>query len=143
VPLYTLGSGQEADSAELEALEADASTALSRDGVLLLNTATSGLTARRPDEDRGPAEVLATVAARLLRAGLAGGVVASGGDTVAALCRALGGGQLELKGEILPGMPCARLLDGELPGLPIVTKAGGFGPVDALVRAIRSLRGEG
>jgi GntR family transcriptional regulator/MocR family aminotransferase len=61
---------------------------------------------------------------------------------IAALCRALRGGLLELTGEVLPGMPRARLLDGGLPGLPIVTKAGGFGPRDALTRAIASLRGQ-
>jgi uncharacterized protein YgbK (DUF1537 family) len=121
----------------------EAREALEHHDVFVLATSTTGPGVERPGDVRAPVEALASVAASLLRSNPSIGVVASGGDTVAALCRELGGGLLELRDEILPGLPRARLLDGELPGLPIVTKAGGFGPLEALAQAVRRLQGAG
>jgi uncharacterized protein YgbK (DUF1537 family) len=87
----------------------------------------------------GPADALAKVAVALLRRDGVTGVAVSGGDTLAALCGALGGGLLELGDEVLPGMPLVRMLDGEMAGLWLVTKSGGFGAPDALVRAVEAL----
>ena len=39
-------------------------------------------------------------------------------------------------------MPVGRVAGGGLAGARVITKAGGFGPPDALVRAIRYLRGQ-
>ncbi|PTW63202.1 uncharacterized protein YgbK (DUF1537 family) [Breoghania corrubedonensis] len=58
---------------------------------------------------------------------------ACGGESAAAILRRLGVGLLELKGEALPGIPVSRALDGPV-GLVVVTKSGGFGEPDALVR---------
>ncbi|MEI2387934.1 four-carbon acid sugar kinase family protein [Breoghania sp. JC706] len=58
---------------------------------------------------------------------------ACGGESAAAILRRLGVGLLELKGEALPGIPVSRALDGAV-GLDVVTKSGGFGMADTLVR---------
>ena len=67
----------------------------------------------------------------------------TGGDTALAVCRALGASALWLDGEIERGMPRGRLADGPHEGLSVVTKAGGFGGGDALLRAVRSLGAAG
>ena len=58
---------------------------------------------------------------------------ACGGESAAAILRRLGVGLLELKGEALPGIPVSRALDGAV-ALDVVTKSGGFGTADTLVR---------
>ncbi|MEX2396216.1 MAG: four-carbon acid sugar kinase family protein [Balneolales bacterium] len=60
---------------------------------------------------------------------------ATGGETSAAVLEQLGCGLLEVKGEVLPGLPCSTALDGR-PGLKVVTKSGGFGPTETLVNFI-------
>jgi D-threonate/D-erythronate kinase len=57
----------------------------------------------------------------------------SGGDTAAFVCRALGVEAIDLHGEILPGVPRGTLRGGDLDGLPVVTKSGGFGGARALI----------
>lgn len=68
-----------------------------------------------------------------------GGLVVTGGDVAAAVCASLGVSAIWLRGESEPGIPWGILLDGLRPGLPIVTKAGGFGTDDALLDAIKTL----
>ena len=87
-----------------------------------------------------------TVAAQLGRVvravapgGQVGGLVLTGGDTAAAVCAALAATTLWLRGEVQPGIAWGLLLDGALPGLPVVTKAGGFGSDDVLEVALHHL----
>jgi uncharacterized protein YgbK (DUF1537 family) len=61
-------------------------------------------------------------------------LVLTGGETAVAVCRALGATAIALRGELEPGLPHGTLLDGPFAGLAVVTKAGGFGDPDALVR---------
>ena len=63
------------------------------------------------------------------------GLVLSGGDTALLVCRALGAHGICLKGQIVLGIPWGTLIGGHAHGLPVATKAGGFGAPDALVRA--------
>lgn len=58
----------------------------------------------------------------------------SGGDTAAAACRAAGVRRIDLCGEVQPGIPWGFLRCGPLDGVPVVTKSGGFGAPDALIR---------
>lgn len=93
-----------------------------------------------PGSEAQVAEGLAGLAcAALLQAGFAGGLVLTGGDTAMAVCRALGCRAIELRGEIQPGLGWGYLADGMMPGLPVATKAGGFGGEDALVEAMEFL----
>lgn len=79
--------------------------------------------------------VSARLAEGLVRWHLAGKrmLVLSGGETAAAVLDRMGVAVLEVLAEPLPGLPLCRGLD--LPDGPaIVTKSGGFGAADALVR---------
>ena len=62
---------------------------------------------------------------------------ACGGESAAALLARLGSGQLDLLGEILPGVPIARTTGAEK--LTLITKSGGFGPPDTLVKLVNFL----
>jgi len=68
------------------------------------------------------------------------GLVLVGGETAAQACQALGAKVMVIEDEASSGLACARMLDGENKGLRIVTKAGGFGNEDALVRAVSFLK---
>jgi uncharacterized protein YgbK (DUF1537 family) len=55
------------------------------------------------------------------------GIFACGGSTAEAVCDSLRARMLRIEGEVRPGIPRGVLLDGRWPGLPLITKAGGFG----------------
>ncbi|MCA2012185.1 hypothetical protein LCM17_11870 [Cereibacter sphaeroides] len=61
-----------------------------------------------------------------------------GGETANAVLARLGIDVLRIDGECLPGLPSARALDG-VPGLRVITKSGGFGGPDTLVKLIGQL----
>lgn len=65
-------------------------------------------------------------------------LLACGGETAAAIARQIGCGMLRVEGEVLPGLPVSTLLDGQ-PGLTLITKSGGFGPPDTLVKLAEKL----
>lgn len=67
------------------------------------------------------------------------GLVLTGGDIAAAALKALGATGIRLGPEVLPGIPLGWLVGGTSEGLPVVTKAGGFGAPDALEVAARAL----
>jgi uncharacterized protein YgbK (DUF1537 family) len=79
---------------------------------------------------------LGAAAAELVRRVRPAGLVLTGGDTAAAVCAALHARLIQLEGETEPGIPWGRLLDGDLPGLVVVTKAGSFGGPKALLKAL-------
>jgi uncharacterized protein YgbK (DUF1537 family) len=66
-------------------------------------------------------------------------LVLSGGDTALAACRALGVEGIRVHREILPGIPLGTLIGGPHDGLTVVTKAGGFGAVDALAAILEAV----
>jgi uncharacterized protein YgbK (DUF1537 family) len=61
-------------------------------------------------------------------------VLLTGGETAYSVCRALDARALALEGEAEPGVALGTLLDGPFAGLTVLTKAGGFGDPDTLVR---------
>jgi uncharacterized protein YgbK (DUF1537 family) len=67
-------------------------------------------------------------------------LVLTGGDTARAVLGALGARGIALDAEVLPGVPLGRVLGGRLDGATVVTKAGGFGGPDTLVRVQRYLQ---
>jgi uncharacterized protein YgbK (DUF1537 family) len=85
------------------------------------------------------ANMLARHAMRLLGAGNAQAIVATGGDTAVACLRASGNPALAVGGELMPGIAYARLMIGTRP-VWLVTKAGGFGDAAALSEIGRRLR---
>ncbi|MGQ9781281.1 MAG: four-carbon acid sugar kinase family protein [Nitrososphaeria archaeon] len=67
-----------------------------------------------------------------------GGLFMTGGDTAVAAIKSLGIDTLELKGEIEPGLPILKFKD-----MSIVTKAGGFGSMETLIKVAARLKAEG
>ena len=70
----------------------------------------------------------------LVAGALAAALALSGGDTASLVCRALGAGRIDLQDEILPGVPRGTLRGGQRDGMAVVTKSGGFGAPDALIK---------
>jgi len=66
-------------------------------------------------------------------AALFGGLVATGGETARALFDELDFRRLQLLGEVEPGVPFS-IAEGWTRPVPVLTKAGGFGTAEALVR---------
>jgi len=71
---------------------------------------------------------------RELLANAAGPLVLSGGTTAALVLRALDIHAIELHLEVAPGIPCGLAQGGPFHGAPVVTKSGGFGGPDALMK---------
>lgn len=82
----------------------------------------------------------------MIAAGLAsprlGRFVLTGGLTAFEVCRGLGIECLQLVEEVAPGMPLARFSNELLGEGWMVTKAGAFGARDALIKAVRAVRGD-
>ncbi|QGP92767.1 D-threonate kinase [Neomoorella glycerini] len=85
------------------------------------------------------AAALGTITARLLAMYKVKGLVVTGGDTAVHVCRSLSARGISLATELLPGIPLGYLEGGPAAGLPIVTKAGGFGPPEAFIKVFQYL----
>jgi uncharacterized protein YgbK (DUF1537 family) len=75
---------------------------------------------------------LARAARRWLESGSFDGLVISGGETAGAICVELEATGLWLSRELEPGIPLGSLSGGDWDGLPVATKAGGFGQPETL-----------
>jgi uncharacterized protein YgbK (DUF1537 family) len=87
------------------------------------------------------AAALGKLSSRLVEHCKLAGFVLTGGDTALAVCRALRAESLTLLAEVAPGIPLGRMHGGQGSGMLLVTKAGGFGQEDAIVRAITQIHG--
>ena len=67
------------------------------------------------------------------------GLVATGGDTARAVLTQLGVAGVDLLAELAPGIPIGLAHGGPCTGMPVITKAGGFGRPDALIQAVQWL----
>jgi uncharacterized protein YgbK (DUF1537 family) len=79
-------------------------------------------------------QTLGKIVSRLLLILNVKGLVIAGGDTALNICNALDAAGINLTAELLDGIPFGYLCGKKHEGLPIVTKAGGFGAPDAFVR---------
>ena len=78
-----------------------------------------------------------------IRAADPAGLFVTGGDVAMAVLDALEATMLSLSGEsIEAGIPVSRLEGGRADGVPIVTKAGGFGDRETAVNCLRYLGGD-
>lgn len=153
--LMVVGSRAEQSAAQVDRLAQRADVGLFRapSGVLVDG---SILTDRRPvailravaAEDGSVAEAasvareLAECAVRVLSARPVEALLATGGDTAIAILDALGVPALQVMGDLLPGIPYARI---ELHGRAVwlITKAGGFGTPETLAEVVARLRSPG
>lgn len=85
-----------------------------------------------------PAFIAEVVAGLLASHGFAG-LFLSGGDIALEVCRRLLVSAIRVYGEVEPGVPAGELLGGQGGGIRVVTKAGGFGTEEALVKSIAYL----
>ena len=67
-----------------------------------------------------------------------GSLFVTGGETLHGLLQALGAQSLLATGELLPGVPHARIVGGRWHDLPVIAKSGGFGAPDLLIRLAES-----
>lgn len=74
-----------------------------------------------------------------LRAGEIGCLVLSGGDTARYVLDAFGAREIILGGELEPGISWGRIEGGSASGLVVVTKSGGFGRRDLLLRVLQAV----
>jgi uncharacterized protein YgbK (DUF1537 family) len=86
-----------------------------------------------------PMENLRRLFSAILDSSLGRGLLCSGGDTARLVCTSLGVRAIQLDNEVLPGLPWGTLVGGPADGLPICTKAGGFGDTEALCHAVNFL----
>jgi uncharacterized protein YgbK (DUF1537 family) len=77
---------------------------------------------------------LATTTRERLARATPGTLLLTGGETAYSVCRAIEAFGIALDGELEPGLAVGRLLGGRFAGLTVVTKAGGFGDPETLVR---------
>lgn len=120
----------------------DAGEAVAHARALLGTHAAAFLTcALPPGLDRAAAQD--TIAARFgaVCAGIArpGALFVSGGETLSALCHALGASGLDVYGQFEPGVPLSRLCGGAWDGLDVISKSGAFGTPDFLCRLVDGL----
>lgn len=90
------------------------------------------------DDGGATARRLADEARRLLETEPFDAIVVTGGDTAVALYEALGRGRLELLGPPAPGLALARLAVAGRGDLWLVSKAGGFGDPELIVRVAKA-----
>jgi uncharacterized protein YgbK (DUF1537 family) len=83
--------------------------------------------------------LLAEAAAGLLATRRFAGIFLSGGDIAVEVCRRLQVSAIRVIGEVEPGVPAGELVGGQYQGMRVVTKAGGFGTEEALVKSISYL----
>lgn len=86
---------------------------------------------------RAISEALGRLARAIADEDLVTGMGVGGGETAAAVCAALPESRLEIAEEVLPAIPCHQLVG---TSLRLVTKSGGFGAPDTLVRIAEYLR---
>jgi uncharacterized protein YgbK (DUF1537 family) len=96
-----------------------------------------------PEADRRDAgEAAAALADRALhwaRSHHPRAVVLTGGATARAVGHRIGATSLRILGELEPGIPVGSFADGLWQGVPVVTKAGGFGTPETLLDVVRVL----
>ena len=102
---------------------------------------TSTLSQYTPALRESIAGILAAIAVSTMRRCQTAGLILSGGDVARATCQALGVAGIRTLEELQPGIAVGELIGSTEEGVRVITKAGGFGNDDALVDAIRYLRG--
>jgi len=82
------------------------------------------------------AGIMAEIVAGILASHQFAGLFLSGGDIAVEVCRRLQVSAIQVHGEVEPGVPAGELMGGQYPGMRVVTKAGGFGTEEAMVKSI-------
>lgn len=86
-------------------------------------------------------QALQSAAGRLFDTGEPGAIILVGGDTALKVYEQCGARGIRIHGDVEPGIPWGRWIGGRLDGLPLATKAGGFGNPDTLCEIALFLTG--
>lgn len=106
--------------------------ALDRRGIALVQPVlASGLA--RDSAAQDIESILGTLANRLTAPAT---LLVSGGETLQALCRALGAQKLVVTGEVSPGIPLSHMVGGRFDGVTVISKSGAFGAPDLFQRLL-------
>jgi uncharacterized protein YgbK (DUF1537 family) len=105
-----------------------------REGLEILAAPAPDGGADDPARRRETAARLAETARARLERDRPGTLLLTGGETAIGVLRLLGAGGIRLAGELEPGVALGTIAGGPFDGLVLVTKAGGFGDPDALLR---------
>ncbi len=127
-PVLRVSPGVTAEASTFSDLVEQACRTLAEKRNVVLTAESDGASVDAPEV----AERLAELCRRIVRRFPPASLTLTGGDTAAAVCKALDATAIRLLGEITPGIPYGRLQGGLLPDRPVATKAGGFGEADAL-----------
>jgi D-threonate/D-erythronate kinase len=120
--------------AAIEAAVADVAAAIGRGASAALAV---DLPENSPEAARQVlARTFALMAERMPRPG---SLLVTGGETLYGLLQALGATSLLATGELMPGVPHARIAGGRWHDLSVVSKSGGFGAPDLLIRLAESV----
>ena len=92
-----------------------------------------------PTLKQSMAGIMAEIVAGILMSHQFAGLFLSGGDIAVEVCRRLKVSAIQVHGEVEPGVPAGELIGGQHQGMRVVTKAGGFGTEEAMVKAISYL----
>jgi D-threonate/D-erythronate kinase len=125
--LVVAGSAHPATRAQLSRLG-------DRDGLTVVAPPDDGR-ADDPAHRRETVDRLAEAARNQMDRARPAGLLLTGGETAIAVLHELGAAGVRLAGQLEPGLAMGVLAGGPFSGLPVMTKAGGFGDPDALVRA--------
>ena len=87
-------------------------------------------------------EFLATVASEIIKTCKLSGLILTGGSTALAIMQNLKAKGTEIKRDLDFLIPVGVLRGGPFDGLSVITKAGGFGEEDVLIKAVKYLRRE-
>lgn len=83
---------------------------------------------------------LGEIVKTFVQTGKIAGLALVGGDTAVKVIKGMGALGTRIDAEALPGIPICRLIGGRYNGLRIVTKAGGFGDENAIIKIIERLK---
>ena len=106
-----------------------------RHGVTVLAPLDDGSAAHDSARRHETVRRLADAARDRMDRGRPGAILLTGGETAIAVLHALGAASVRVFGQLEPGLALGALAGGPFDGLAVMTKAGGFGDPDALVRA--------
>jgi uncharacterized protein YgbK (DUF1537 family) len=82
-------------------------------------------------------EALSSIALQIAENTAISGMMIFGGDTALGICKKLGAGAVKILGEVEPLVPFGIFTGGRLDGIPLITKAGGFGAEDIILNMVR------
>jgi D-threonate/D-erythronate kinase len=86
------------------------------------------------------AEGLGEIAKELIKKTRIKGMFLTGGATAFQVCRMIEVKSLRLLSEVASGVPMSIIMGGIAHGMPLITKAGGFGDLDVIIRAVSHLK---